>query len=67
MDNGESTNLLRISMREGTRGCWKKVVKIDPPMVTMPVDSCNKIVEQWKWTEFGDMIRGLSVGAVQLG
>ena len=51
----------------GYKRMLEKVVKIEPPVVTMPVDSCNKIVEQWKWTEFGDMIRGLSVGAVQLG
>ena len=51
----------------GYKRMLEKVVKIEPPIVTMPVDSCNKIVEQWKWTEFGDMIRGLSVGAVQLG
>ena len=51
----------------GYKRMLEKVVKIEPPIVTMPVDNCNKIVEQWKWTEFGDMIRGLSVGAVQLG
>ncbi len=51
----------------GYKNMLEKVIKIEPPIVAMPVESCEKIVEQWKWTEFGDMIRGLSVGAVQLG
>lgn len=51
----------------GYKRILDKVIKIEPPIVTMPVDNCSKVIEQWKWTEFGDMLRGLSVEAVGVG
>lgn len=48
---------------KGYKSLIDKIVKIEPPIVVSPVDNCMGLAEQWKWTEFGDMIRGISTEA----
>lgn len=50
-------------MERGHQGVVERIKIIEPPIVTFPVSSCDKLVEQWKWNEFGDVIRHLAIGA----
>lgn len=36
------------------RNCMEKV---EIPLLSGPMDSCERFVEQWRWNEFGDTIR----------
>ena len=35
----------------------RESAEIQLPLVASPVVSCERLVEQWKWNEFGDSIR----------
>jgi hypothetical protein len=38
----------------------EKIVRVEIPLMTVPT-SCERLVEQWKWNELGDMIRRMLV------
>lgn len=44
-----------------------KIKEIAIPLATSPVISCERLVEQWKWNEFGDSIRRMMPGVVSVG
>lgn len=44
-----------------------KIKEIEIPLATSPVISCERLVEQWKWNEFGDSIRRMMPGVVSVG
>ena len=44
-----------------------KIKEIEIPPATSPVISCERLVEQWKWNEFGDSIRRMMPGVVSVG
>ena len=47
---------------------WEeKVREIEIPIAASPVISCERLVEQWKWHDFGDSIRRMMPGVVSVG
>lgn len=47
---------------------WEeKVREIEIPIAASPVISCERLVEQWKWNDFGDSIRRMMPGVVSVG
>ena len=44
-----------------------KIKEIEIPLAASPVISCERLVEQWKWNEFGDSIRRMMPGVVPVG
>ncbi len=44
-----------------------KITRVEIPPLQGPVTSCERLVEQWKWNEFGDLIRRMVPKAVSIG
>lgn len=44
--------------RRGYEAVLNRMRRIEVPTTIIPVTSCERLVEQWKWNELGDMIRG---------
>jgi hypothetical protein len=42
--------------KRGYEKLCEKIVKVEIPIMAVPT-SCERLVEQWKWNELGDMIR----------
>jgi hypothetical protein len=42
--------------KQGYAGLPGKLVRVEVPVMAVPT-SCERLVEQWKWNELGDMIR----------
>ena len=40
---------------------------VEIPRVTVPMISCERLVEQWKWNELGDRLRRMMPGVVAVG
>ena len=49
-------------MERGLSNVVERIKLIEPPVITMPVSTCEKLVELWKWNEFGDVIRNMIRG-----
>ncbi len=47
----------RNSKKRGEERLSENLREIQLPPVATPVVSCERLVEQWKWNEFGDSIR----------
>ena len=45
----------------------QKIQSVEIPLMTTPIISCERLVEQWKWNEFGDRIRNLMPGVRSVG
>ncbi|MCM1105410.1 MAG: hypothetical protein NC355_00565 [Blautia sp.] len=45
----------------------ERLHEIELPVLTGPVVSCERLVEQWKWNEFGDSIRRMMPGVAVCG
>ncbi|MCD7709403.1 MAG: hypothetical protein LUI02_05965 [Clostridiales bacterium] len=45
--------------RHGGEELVGKIREIDVPIVGSPSATCERLVEQWKWNELGDSIRGM--------
>lgn len=43
--------------KRGEERLSENLREIQLPLVASPVVSCERLVEQWKWNEFGDSIR----------
>lgn len=43
--------------RRGSPDIKERIIPIEMPLITFPVTSFERLVEQWKWNEFGDLIR----------
>lgn len=49
-------------------GNWEETLReIRIPQVTSPMVSCERLVEQWKWNEFGDSIRRMIPEVMSVG
>lgn len=53
--------------RKGEDELLEKISRIELPPLSGPISSCERLVEQWKWNEFGDLIRRMTQKAVSLG
>lgn len=53
--------------RRGDVGVSRHLREIQLPLMTTPMISCERLVEQWKWNEFGDSIRRMMLEVVSLG
>ena len=49
-------------MTRGYKEVLERIRIIEPPIVTSTVNTCERLAEQWKWNEFGDIIRSLVKG-----
>lgn len=54
-------------LNKGYKSVVERIRVVEPPIITAPVTSFERLVEQWKWNEFGDVIRGLTQGACRAG
>ena len=45
----------------------QKIQSVEIPLMTTPIISCERLVEQWKWNELGDRIRNLMPGVRSVG
>lgn len=45
----------------------ERMVRVDTPQLSTPVTSCERLIEQWKWNEFGDLIRGMMPEVMAVG
>jgi hypothetical protein len=50
--------------KRGYTGLPGKMVKVEIPIMAVPT-SCERLVEQWKWNELGDMIRRMLLQSVR--
>ena len=57
-----SFGLTEELMERGLSNVVERIKLIEPPVITMPISSCDKLVELWKWNEFGDVIRNMTRG-----
>lgn len=53
--------------QRGYKNLKDKIIRVETPQLTTQVNSCERLVEQWKWNEFGDLIRGMMPEVVALG
>jgi hypothetical protein len=53
--------------KKGYTGITERMTKVEIPPASEPVTSCERLVEQWKWNEFGDLIRRMNPGVAQIG
>lgn len=44
-----------------------RMVRVETPQLNTPVNTCERLVEQWKWNEFGDLIRGMMPEVAAVG
>lgn len=58
--------LSELSAR-GYKQIIDKIIRIDIPVMTNPITSCERLIEQWRWNEFGDLIRNVIPGATAIG
>ena len=49
-------------MERGLSNVVERIKIIEPPVIAVPVSTCEKLVEMWKWNEFGDVIRNMTRG-----
>ena len=49
-------------IERGLSNVVERIKLIEPPVITTPVSTCDKLVELWKWNEFGDVIRNMTPG-----
>lgn len=54
-------------LSKGYKDVVERIKVVEPPIITAPVSSCERLVEQWKWNEFGDVIRGITKGVYFAG
>ncbi len=52
---------------KGYQELMQRMTKVELPIMTEPAVSCERLVEQWKWNEFGDCIRKMTPGAAGIG
>ncbi len=53
--------------KKGYTGITDRITKVDIPIMTTPATSCERVIEQWKWGELGDMIRRMTSEVAQVG
>lgn len=53
----ERERILTEIQKRGEERLSENLREIQLPLVASPVVSCERLVEQWKWNEFGDSIR----------
>lgn len=46
--------------KRGYKALLEKLTKVELPILSGNTTSCERLIEQWKWNEFGDMIRSLT-------
>lgn len=46
--------------KRGYERLLDKITKVDLPILSQNTTSCERLIEQWKWNEFGDMIRSIT-------
>lgn len=52
------------------KGCQElieRIIKVEIPLLPAPVTSFERLIEQWKWNEFGDLIRKGMPGVIGVG
>ena len=46
--------------KRGYKSLLEKMTKVELPILSGSTTSCERLIEQWKWNEFGDMIRSIT-------
>lgn len=58
---------LRELEAHGMEFAGERLHEVELPVLTSPAISCERLVEQWKWNEFGDRIRSMMPGVMACG
>lgn len=53
--------------KSGYSNIEERIIKVEIPILSNPVTSCERLIEQWRWNEFGDLIRNKLTGVYALG
>lgn len=53
--------------KRGYKPLLDKITKIEMPLMSNPVSSCERLIEQWRWNEFGDLIRNTVPEVAKVG
>lgn len=53
--------------RKGYSGVLERMISVELPLSTYPIASFERLIEQWKWSELGDMIRGMTSQVAVIG
>lgn len=53
--------------RRGYQSLRQRIRKVELPAIHGPVTTCERLVEQWKWNEFGDSIRQMMPMEASIG
>lgn len=54
-------------VKRGYKSLLEKITKIEVPFITTPSTSCERLIEQWRWNEFGDLIRNTVPEVARVG
>lgn len=52
---------------KGYKELTEHLIKIEIPLLAAPITSFERLIEQWKWNEFGDLIRKGMPGVMGIG
>lgn len=53
--------------KHGDMELGQRLKEIQIPIATTPMITCERLIEQWKWNEFGDSIRRMMPGVMSVG
>lgn len=53
--------------KNGFTNVQERLICVNLPSVDSTVTSCERLIEEWKWNEFGDMIRKVIPGVMTIG
>lgn len=53
--------------KHGDAGLRQRLKEIQIPIITTPMVTCERLIEQWKWNEFGDSIRRMMPEVMSVG
>lgn len=67
LSQGREQELERELIQKGFSRIMDKLIRMEIPFGSSQVMPCERLVEEWKWNEFGDQIRRSILGVTQNG
>lgn len=67
LSQGREDEFERELKQRGCHEILEKTIKMEIPFCSSQVIPCERLVDEWKWNEFGDRIRRIVLGVAQVG
>ncbi len=67
LSQGREDEFERELNQKGCHEVLEKMIKMEIPFRSSQVIPCERLVDEWKWNEFGDRIRRIVLGVTQIG